>query len=198
VNESVAFQFLNPGWLLLLGPAWWLVWIFSGHGRRQSTWSRLCDPALLNKMITRGQTWNSTRMLTWILGLVLTLSIIAAAGPSWRKQSYPILESTSARVVALDLSRSMLVKDVKPTRFANAIAAAREIISSEFDGETGLVVFAGRAFVVSPLSRDAGTLLAFLEALDPSTMPEDGTRIDLAINAPGIYSQPLSPASARS
>ena len=183
MNESVAFQFLNPGWLLLLGPAWWLVWIFSRHGRRQSSWIRLCDPALLDKMITRGQTWNSTRMLTWILGLVLTLSIIAAAGPSWRKQSYPILESTSARVVALDLSRSMLVKDVKPTRFANAIAAAREIISSEFDGETGLVVFAGRAFVVSPLSRDAGTLLAFLEALDPSTMPEDGTRIDLAINA---------------
>ena len=146
-------------------------------------WSRFCDPGLLDKMVTGGRTWNSTRMLTWTLGLVLTLSIIAAAGPSWRKQSHPILESTSARVVALDLSRSMLVKDVKPTRLVNAITAAREIISAEFDGETGLVVFAGRAFVVSPLSRDSKTLLAFLEALDPSTMPEDGTRIDLAIAA---------------
>ena len=183
MSEPIAFQFLNPGWLLLLGPAWWLVWIFSRRADRDSMWSRVCDPALLDKMITRDQTRNSTRMLAWILGLVLTLSIIAAAGPSWRKQSYPILESTSARVVALDLSRSMLVKDIKPTRFVNAIAAAREIISTEFDGETGLVVFAGRAFVVSPLSRDAGTLLAFLEALDPSTMPKDGTRIDLAIDA---------------
>ncbi|MDH3634779.1 MAG: VWA domain-containing protein [Gammaproteobacteria bacterium] len=183
MSESVAFQFLNPGWLLLLAPAWWLVWIFSKHAGRQSMWSRVCDPRLLDKMIAGGRTWNSTRMLTWILGLVLTLSIIAAAGPSWRKQSHPILESTSARVVALDLSRSMLVKDVEPTRFDNAIAAAREIIGTEFDGETGLVVFAGRAFVVSPLSRDAKTLLAFLEALDPSTMPEDGTRIDLAIGA---------------
>jgi Ca-activated chloride channel family protein len=75
----------------------------------------------------------------------------------------------------------MLVEDVRPQRLAHAVAAAREIISSDFDGETGLVVFAGAAFVVSPLSRDANTLLAFLDALDPSTMPQDGTRIDLAI-----------------
>jgi Ca-activated chloride channel family protein len=77
----------------------------------------------------------------------------------------------------------MLVEDVNPKRFTHAVAAAREMISSDFDGETGLVVFAGAAFVVSPLSRDATTLLAFLNALDPSTMPEDGTRIDLAIDA---------------
>jgi Ca-activated chloride channel family protein len=93
-----------------------------------------------------------------------------------------MLESTSARIVALDLSRSMLVEDIKPNRLAQAVAAAGEVISTDFEGETGLVVFAGRAFVVSPLSRDAKTLLAFLDVLDPSTMPEDGTRIDLAIS----------------
>lgn len=183
MNESTAFQFLNPEWLLLLPPAWWLIWSYSRHTDRQSMWSRICDPRLLDKMIGGDQAWNNTRMLAWTLGIVLTLSVIAAAGPSWRKQSYPILESTSARVVALDLSRSMLVRDVRPSRFAHAMAAAREIITADFDGETGLVVFAGRAFVVSPLSRDAKTLLAFLEALDPSTMPEDGSRIDLAIGA---------------
>ncbi len=77
----------------------------------------------------------------------------------------------------------MLVEDIKPKRLAHAVAAAREIISTDYEGETGLVVFAGRAFVVSPLSRDVKTLLAFLDVLDPSTMPEDGTRIDLAIAA---------------
>jgi Ca-activated chloride channel family protein len=133
-------------------------------------------------MIAGRHTWNGSRLLAWTLGIIITLAILAAAGPSWRKQSYPILESTSARVVALDLSRSMLVEDIKPKRLAHAVTAAREIISTDYEGETGLVVFAGRAFVVSPLSRDAKTLLAFLDVLDPSTMPEDGTRIDLAIS----------------
>ncbi len=182
MTEHATFQFLDPGWLLLLPLAWWLIWAYSRHSRRQSMWGRICDPQLLEKMIGDRQTWNSARLLAWTLGIIMTLAILGAAGPSWRKQSYPILESTSARIVALDLSSSILVEDVKPKRFAHAVAAAREVISTGFDGETGLVVFAGRAFVVSPLSRDAKTLLAFLDALDPSTMPEDGTRIDLAIN----------------
>jgi Ca-activated chloride channel family protein len=121
------------------------------------------------------------RWLAFIIAIVLTLGVLAIAGPSWRQQSHPMMESANARVVALDLSGSMLVEDLKPNRFAHAVSAAREIISADFDGETGLVVFAGAAFVVSPLSRDANTLLAFLDALDPSTMPEDGTRMDLAI-----------------
>ena len=183
MTEQFTFQFLNPGWLLLLPPAWWLSWIFSRHSRRQSMWARVCEPRLLDNMIAGRKTWHGTRLLAWTLSIIITLTILAAAGPSWRKQSYPILESTSARIIVLDLSRSMLVEDIKPKRLVHAIAAAREIISTDYEGETGLVVFSGHAFVVSPLSKDAKTLLAFLDVLDPSTMPEDGTRIDLAISA---------------
>ena len=182
MTDPTAFQFLNPGWLLLLPPAWWLIWIYSRHSRRQSMWGRVCDPQLLDNMIAGRKARHGTRLLAWTLSIIITLTILAAAGPSWRKQSYPILESTSARVVALDLSRSMLVEDIKPKRLAHAVAAAREIVSTDYEGETGLVVFAGHAFVVSPLSKDAKTLLAFLDVLDPGTMPEDGNRIDLAIS----------------
>ena len=181
--ELANFQFLNPLWLVVLPPVWWLIWTYSRYPRRQSMWSRICDPALLDKMLADTPGSNPSAWLASILAIVLTLGILSAAGPSWRKQSYPMMESTSARVLALDLSRSMLAEDLRPQRFAHAVAAAKEIISADFDGETGLVVFAGAAFVVSPLSRDAATLLAFIDALDPSTMPEDGTRIDLAIHS---------------
>ncbi|MBT8435414.1 MAG: VWA domain-containing protein, partial [Gammaproteobacteria bacterium] len=183
MTDQATFQFLNPAWLILLPPAWWLIWIYSRHSRRQSMWGRVCDPQLLDNMITGRKARHGTRLLAWTLSIIITLAILAAAGPSWRKQSYPILESTSARVVALDLSRSMLSEDIKPSRLAHAVAAAREIISTDYEGETGLVVFAGHAFVVSPLSKDANTLLAFVDVLDPGTMPEDGNRIDLAIAA---------------
>ena len=182
MTEFTAFQFLHPGLLLLLPALWLLIRIYSRHSRRPSMWSRICEPKLLHKMLAGKPGRDSSRWLIGIMIIVLTLGVLGLAGPSWRQQSYPVMESISARVVALDLSRSMLVEDISPKRFTQAVAAAREIISSDFDGETGLVVFAGAAFVVSPLTRDATTLLAFLNALDPSTMPEDGTRIDLAID----------------
>ena len=181
--ELADFQFLNPPWLFLLPLLWWLVWTYSRYPRRQSMWRRVCDSALLDKMLAGPAGSRSNDWLTWILAIIFTLGILSAAGPSWRNQSYPMLESASARVLALDLSRSMLTEDVRPQRFSHAVAAVKEIITTDFDGETGLVVFAGAAFTVSPLSTDSSTLLAFIDALDPTTMPEDGTRIDLAIRS---------------
>ena len=183
------FQFLYPGYLLLLPIIWWLLRIFSRHTRRHSMWNKLCDPGLLQKMIVNNHSRDEGQIMIWTLVIVLSLAAVAAAGPSWRKQSYPIMESSSARVLVIDLSASMLVSDIRPNRFEHAVTVAREILSAEFDGETGLVVFAGAAFVVSPLTKDAETLLAFLDALDPSTMPLDGTRLDLAITSAELLLQ---------
>lgn len=176
-----AFRFLTPAWLLLLPPLWWLLWMLAKYNLRQSMWNRICDIQLLDNMQIRHNRSNSTRWLIWALVIVFTLAILAAAGPSWRQQTQPVMESASARIILLDLSSAMLVQDVKPNRFGQAIVAAHEIINADFDGETGLVVFAGAAFVVSPLSRDANTLRAFVDALEPGIMPLDGLRLDLAI-----------------
>ena len=176
------FRFLTPSWLLLLPLLWWLLWWLKKYNLRQSMWNRLCDPHLLDRMQANAVGSINTRWLIWPLAVVLTLATLAAAGPSWRQQTHPVMESASARIIALDLSPAMLVEDVKPNRFAQAIADTREIIDAGFDGETGLVVFAGAAFVLSPLSRDANTLLAFIDALEPNLLPVDGIRVDLAID----------------
>ena len=181
MNNPASFQFLQPLWLLLLPPLWALIWAYARHLRHESMWVRICDSRLLRHM-TRGQARKAVRNThPWILGCVLTLGVIAAAAPSWSRLSYPIMESTSARVIVLDLSRSMLVQDVRPNRYQHAIAAAREIIGNGYQGESGLVVFAGSAFVLSPLSRDDTTLLAFLEAVHPDVMPQDGSDLAQAI-----------------
>ncbi len=181
MDTAASFQFLQPLWLLLLPPSWALVWAFARQAGRKSIWSRVCDEQLLAHM-TAGQNSSPGYALpAWILGGVLSLGIIAAAAPSWSKLSHPIMEATDARVIVLDLSRSMLVQDVRPSRFEHALAAASEVISSGYAGETGLVVFAGSAFVLSPLSRDADTLLAFVEAVHPNSMPQDGSNLKHAI-----------------
>ena len=181
MSTPASFQFLQPLWLLLLPPLWLLIWAYVRHLQRESMWGKICDTRLLRHM-TRGQAHKAGRnMHPWILGGVLTLGVIAAAAPSWSRLSYPIMESTSARIVVLDLSSSMLVQDVRPSRYRHAIAAASEIIGNGYQGETGLVVFAGSAFVLAPLSRDDATLLAFLEAVHPDTMPQDGSNLAQAI-----------------
>ena len=176
------FQFLSPGWLLLLPLAWVIVfWLWRNAGRH-SMWVRICDPHLLRRMRGSAAGSGNNRLRYWILAALFSLGIVAAAGPSWSLQTQAQAHAISARVLVLELSRAMLVEDVRPNRFTEAIRVARDLLDAEYNGETGLVVYAGAAFVVSPLSRDAGTLHAFLDALDPSTMPLDGQRIDLALN----------------
>ncbi len=145
-------------------------------------WSHVCDSKLLSRLRTTDSSHTNRNWLVLILGIVLTTGVFALAGPSWQKQDYPLLESSAARVLILDLSQSMLVEDIKPSRLDNALDASRKIISADFDGETALVVFAGEAFTVSPLTRDANTLLEFIDALSPVTMPLDGSRLDLALD----------------
>jgi len=181
MSSAASFQFLQPLWLLLLPPLWVFIWTYGRNLRRQSMWVKICDARLLRHMTYAQKSGRNAH--PWILGWVLTLGIIAAAAPSWSRLSYPIMESTSARVIVLDLSRSMLVQDVRPNRYQHAVAAAGEIIGNGYQGETGLVVFAGSAFVLAPLSRDDATLLAFLEAVHPDTMPLDGSNLAQAITS---------------
>jgi Ca-activated chloride channel family protein len=180
MSELSAFGFLSPIWLLLLPIAWWLVYAFTRYFRGLSMWSKECDPSLLPLLIVTTKIHNRNWQLC-LLVAIFSIGLIALAGPSWQKQDYPLLESASARVVILDLSQSMLVEDVKPDRLGLALSVARQITASDFDGETGLVVFAGASFQVSPLTRDSNTLLEFIDSLHPDLMPLDGGRLDLAI-----------------
>ncbi len=177
------FAFLYPAALLLLPLAWGLAWLVARRLHARSAWLRVCDAPLLAYLATEAGTARGHRRVFRLLAAVLTLAVIGAAGPSWRLQSHPLLTSFAARVLVLDQSQSMRVEDVNPSRHAQTIGAARDVLAADFDGETGLVVFAGAAFVVSPLTGDVRTLDAFLDSLSPETMPLDGSRADLGIEA---------------
>lgn len=148
-------------------------------------WSLTCDPKLLPLLLPAQSDHQHKHIqkqsFTLLLATIFSIGIIALAGPSWQRQHSPILDSTAARVLVLDLSRSMLVEDLKPNRLDLAINTLRKLVTSDFVGETALVVFSGASFVVAPLTQDANTLLEFSAVLHPDTMPVDGGRLDLAI-----------------
>jgi Ca-activated chloride channel family protein len=99
----------------------------------------------------------------------------------WEKLPQPVFQTDQATVVVMDLSLSMNSSDLKPSRMERARFKVSDILAKQQEGVIGLVVFAGDAFVVSPLTRDGETISAMLPALKPDIMPVQGSRADLGL-----------------
>ncbi len=86
-------------------------------------------------------------------------------------------------VFALDVSKSMLAEDMKPNRLANAKNEIRSFIMRQTDDRVALVVFAGDAFIMCPLTIDYNAFLMFLASADVTIVDEPGTDIACALDA---------------
>ncbi|MEN8109179.1 MAG: VWA domain-containing protein, partial [Pseudomonadota bacterium] len=178
------FHFLQPLWFWALLPLALLLWRLHKSGERETAWRRVCDAGLLPYLLTRPGSSSSSLPL-WLLGSGWLLVVIALADPVWEQQPQPVFRNQAARVVVLDLSNSMLSPDLKPSRLVRARYKVADILDRNLDGQTGLVVFAGNAFAVTPLSSDTETVRALLSPLEPALMPSQGSRVDLGLKKAG-------------
>ncbi|MBS2026915.1 MAG: VWA domain-containing protein [Deltaproteobacteria bacterium] len=85
-------------------------------------------------------------------------------------------------VIALDASKSMLARDVKPSRIERAKLELSGLLDKLNGDRVGIVVFAGDAFVQCPLTNDMAAAKMFLRAIDPMTMPVQGTDVGRALS----------------
>jgi len=149
-----------------------------------SPWYRLIDPALQNLLLD-GAGQRRPLWYLWLLGFGWFVSVLALANPSWSELPTPMLQSTASRVIVLDLSRSMYATDVKPSRMEQARFKVTDMINHDSEGQTGLVVFAGDAFTVTPLTRDMETVTTLLMSVAPDIMPVQGSRLELGLKLAG-------------
>jgi Ca-activated chloride channel family protein len=178
-----AFHFLQPLWFWALLPLGLLVWLAARTGGTDTAWRRVCDARLLPWLLVEPGTRG--RLPAWLLAAGWLITVIALADPVWEKQPQPVYRSQGARVIVLDLSRSMLSPDLAPSRLARARYKVADLLQHSTEGQTGLVVFAGDAFAVSPLTTDAETIQALLKPLEPDLMPAQGSRVDLGLEKAG-------------
>jgi Ca-activated chloride channel family protein len=187
------FELLRPAWLLLV-PAGLLLAL---RGRRggdpMAAWRRVVDPSLLPHLVVGGP-GRGSRLAAGLAGTALALAGLALAGPSVQRVGDHGLRSQEARLLVLDVSLSMDAGDLAPSRMHRARRAVARILERPFDGLTGLVVFAGDAFTVTPLTDDVATVRALLPALDPRVVPVQGSRADLGLARAGAL---LSQGEAR-
>lgn len=176
------FHFLRPWWLAALIPGLILLGL---HRRRISgSWQKVGDPRLIGALLTGDEPGRRKGLLAAQIALLL-LVVSALAGPAWEKRPQPLLRTGGGRVLVFDLSLSMRCQDLKPSRLERARFLATDIIRAGADREQGLVVFAGDAFVVAPLTDDQATLLNLLPSLDCETPPVQGSRADRGLEEAG-------------
>jgi Ca-activated chloride channel family protein len=173
-------HFLSPAWLLALLPLGLLLAVLARRRGGGGAWRRVIDAPLL-AALTVGAAGRRRRWPLALLGLGWLGGVLALANPTFERVPVPAFRDAAARVIALDLSRSMLAEDLAPTRLTRARFEVEDILRRSEDGQVGLVVFAGDAFTVVPLTDDAATVRGMLPALEPEIMPAQGSRVDLGI-----------------
>ena len=175
------FHFLRP-WALLALAAMPLLWLLLRRGGGDAGgWRHAVDPQLLPYLIERSD-GRVARLPRVLAGLGWLIACLALAGPTWERESMPLLRNEAARVFALELAPTMLAQDIKPSRLERARFKLDDMLARSRDYQTALVAYAGAAFVVAPLTDDVATVRHLVEALDPSTMPVQGNATGQAID----------------
>jgi len=159
--------------LLVLIVAWAF---YSGRGRRPL--SRF--PRIVRRWFTEsGLSDRAPRMRRagrgLLFGLGIVLAGLALARPQWGKIQEQSFEQQREILVALDLSQSMLAEDVPPSRLARSKLLIEGLLDALRGERVGLALFAGTAFLQSPLSADHEVMRDLLRDLDPSYIPQGGT-----------------------
>lgn len=174
------FHFLRPGWLLALLPALLFACLLYLHQTSGSNWRQVVDSELLKQLLDQAPL-KRVGMAPWLLLLAWLLASLAMAGPVWRQLPQPVHEKEDALVILLDLSLSMYAEDLKPNRLTQARRKLHNLLEARKEGLTALIVYAGEAHTVTPLTDDTRTIQHLLGSLAPEIMPLPGSRLARAL-----------------
>lgn len=125
---------------------------------------------------------NPRRYLVCVLLLaVLALLLTAAARPYWQTLPAPQKSTGQDVMVLFDVSRSMLAKDVLPSRFDHSLFMLRQLVKSMPHSRFGLIPFAGTAYLACPLTADHGAFEMYVNELSTASVPLGGTDLEKAL-----------------
>ncbi|WP_133512857.1 vWA domain-containing protein [Candidatus Thiosymbion oneisti] len=198
---ETGFHFEQPGWLwalLALVPVAVWLWRSSAKAARGPI-HRYADPHLLphltgTRALKTTERWG--RFLRWS-GL-WALLILAMAGPRWDYEDIRLFHPGNNLLILLDISRSMQVDDVPPSRLGRARQEIQDLILQNRQVRLGLIAFASVPHVLSPITEDTYTILNSLPALSTDLARLQGSRLHQALDRAENLLGSLPEDSARS
>jgi len=176
-----SFHFLWPEYLLLLFPAWALVWWLLKEQSDERKWQKLIEPKLLRHLLVEPKRDHAKIAAPWHLGIVLSLLIVAVSGPSWKLKDSPFAQDDTRIVLVVAVKPSMLTTDITPNRLARAVIKLTDLLKRRSDTRAALIAYSGTAHLVLPFTEDHAIVTTFAEALNPKIMPLEGENIKEAL-----------------
>ncbi|GAB6068967.1 VWA domain-containing protein [Thiomicrorhabdus hydrogeniphila] len=172
-------HFLRPEWFLALLPVIWIIWKAWQTSRKQGAWHEVIAPKFRHLLLGENSTTGaSANEKIGYLGLSIAwfFAVLALSGPWVKSVDIPAEKSQQGVVIVLDLSLSMLADDLSPNRISRVKYKLTDLLKQYPQYATGMVVYAGTAHTISPISEDNQTLLGLLPSLNPVMMPKFGSK----------------------
>lgn len=175
------FRFASPYYLYLLTliPVFVAIYVLVQYKMRRQL--RLFgEPALLRALMPDVSPLR--RHVKFGLNmLALALLVLVLARPQYGTRNEEVKRSGIEVAIAVDVSNSMLCRDVSPSRLEKAKMIVNKLVEQFDEDKVGLVAFAGSAVTLLPLTDDYVSAKMFLDQLNPSTISIQGTNVAEAI-----------------
>jgi Ca-activated chloride channel family protein len=180
-----SFHFSEPAWLwallLCIPVALWLL-VVPGLGANERL-RNYADAHLMPYLLGRTETSPRARWKRFARWLAIwTLIVLAMAGPRWDFTDVQLFKPGSNLLVLFDISRSMEVTDVQPSRLARGRQELEDILNLNRGVRVGVIAFASVAHVVSPITEDMNGIRRVLTALDTRLVRLQGSRLSFALD----------------
>ncbi len=172
-------------YLLAILPIIW-VGYFSVLWWQKRTRKKFADKDLLKKLSPEKSVFKAVLKMI-VLSLGLTLLIIGLVNPKMGTALKTVKRSGVDVVFALDVSKSMLAEDVAPSRLEKAKLIINNIIDKLGSDRVGIIIYAGNAYPLLPITSDHAAAKMFLANAHPDMVSSQGTAIGEAIKLAQTY-----------
>lgn len=174
------FQYIFNLILLVLLPVIFMMYWLAKR-KKKRTLKNIGDPILVKKMLAHHRPYSAAIRFT-LLFLAMALLILTFANLRLPTGTEKVQRTGIDLMIALDVSKSMLAKDVAPSRLERAKQFLGKLTDQMKDNRIGIVVFAGKAYLQMPLTSDLAAAKMYINSSDPSSIPTQGTVLADALN----------------
>jgi Ca-activated chloride channel family protein len=173
-------EFLNiEAFFIMLIP---LILLALRISKNFSNIDKIFSKEVLDKLlILNNSLSNSARNTLYLLALFFM--IIAFARPVILKEDIKVKSKGNSIVIAFDISKSMLVKDIYPNRLKAVKQKIENILKSNSTDKIAIIAFTSSAYMVAPLSVDKSSLIYLLQNINNQSITTNGTSIIAALES---------------
>jgi tetratricopeptide (TPR) repeat protein len=175
------FQFQHTEYLFALSaiPVLITLYLFVQQWKKKAI--KKMGDELLVKQLIKGYSPANFLLKFILITAAYTIAVVALANPRMPSGTAGTNRSGIDVMIALDVSRSMLARDIKPDRLDRAKQFIAKLMDKLSDDRIGIVVFAGKAYLQMPLTTDHAAAKMYLSSATPDVVPTQGTVIGDAL-----------------